>query len=198
MRITQNGRVGIGTTDPGYKLEVNGGDLNVNGGIYQNGIPIAGASQWILGSGTLYYNANNVGIGTTNAEEKLDVVGNVRATNYLISSDERIKEGIVPLDDFSSLNTLDRIDPVSYRFKNRGGERVFGFIAQQVREHFSEAVSVSPGSGFEDFHSLNKDYLFTLNFSATKALWNRIQQLEEENDFIRRKLEELSDYVYSR
>ncbi|NEO78186.1 hypothetical protein [Moorena sp. SIO4G3] len=80
-----SGNVGIGTTDPSTKLEVDGtvqatrfeGDGSGLTGIS------AGGTKWSDGSSNkIYYNAGNVGIGTNNPSEKLEVAGTVKATNF--------------------------------------------------------------------------------------------------------------------
>ena len=52
-----------------------------------------------------------------------------------LSSDMRIKNNIVDIDDKSALDTLRLIQPKLYNYidKNKGTEPVWGFIAQQIR-----------------------------------------------------------------
>jgi len=77
LRITNAGDVGIGTTTPGYKLDV-AGEINATG-IRINGTPISGGgSQW-SGTSPITYTAGNVGIGTTNPGVAIDVVNSVAA-----------------------------------------------------------------------------------------------------------------------
>ena len=78
--IISSGNIGIGTTNPQYKLDVLG-DINFTGTFYQNGSQFV-ASRWTTGTGdNIYRLSGNVGIGTTNPTEKLQVNGNINL-NY--------------------------------------------------------------------------------------------------------------------
>jgi len=101
MRIDENGNIGIGTNDPQYKLDVRGGNINIadasqvqdsfaatvgyvksmTGGT-TGGVGTGSLNQtlrndgdgWVASS-TIYNNGTNVGIGTTNPQERLHVYG---------------------------------------------------------------------------------------------------------------------------
>jgi hypothetical protein len=95
MRITSSGNLGVGTTVPSYKLQVNGT------GYFSNNVtvatPVSGSHavtkdyvDGALTSGTYWspngndiYNSNsgNIGIGTTNPTSKLDVIGQVSGSD---------------------------------------------------------------------------------------------------------------------
>lgn len=73
FRIDNSGNVGVGTTTPAYKLDVNG-EINATG-IRINGTPIPGGSSQWSGTGPIHYTGGNVGIGTTDVAHKLTVGG---------------------------------------------------------------------------------------------------------------------------
>ncbi len=77
MFIATSGNVGIGTTNPGAKLEVNGNIYQSSGILYSDHLtPFSGNQLQLLGGGSNYLYINgNVGIGTTAPNRTLTVNG---------------------------------------------------------------------------------------------------------------------------
>jgi hypothetical protein len=86
LRINSAGNIGVGTTSPGFRFDVQGGQLNVSGGLCIAGDcktawSQVGGSQWSNASSNIYFNTGNVGIGTTTPASRFDVgAGAVRGS----------------------------------------------------------------------------------------------------------------------
>jgi hypothetical protein len=89
MYLTPQGTVGIGTTSPGQKVEINTANgteaalriFQTNQNYWDLKIP-ASTTRFVIGdiSGdyVTFLNGGNVGVGTTNPGQKLDVSGSIR------------------------------------------------------------------------------------------------------------------------
>jgi hypothetical protein len=144
------GNVGIGTTSPNQKLHVSG-TARITGGLYVEGVVPDYNNIWSQhayiqdkdGHHMQHFGASDqwrVGMKVTYSIWCLGVIG--------VSSDERIKENIAEIDDSYSLQKVRDISCVWYNYKDklsRGNGKVVGFIAQQVKEHLPEAVSIQNG-----------------------------------------------------
>jgi hypothetical protein len=138
MVILRTGNVGIGTTNPGYKLDVNG-DINFSGNLFQNGTPFGGTTQWvndIIPNG-ISYSLGNVGIGTvSNGTDKLLVDGNIntlgeyqKSGNNIVSVDNSLViSGIAPINNFVMTPTITNLNPRYHKLYQIDNSSVFSCV----------------------------------------------------------------------
>jgi len=151
------GNVGIGTDNPTAILDVNGqteldnlnvsGDISIADKIVHTGdtdtairfpdvdtfaVETAGSERLRITS------AGNIGIGTTNPTEKLDVIGTVKATDFNTTSDENLKTNIHTIGD--PLAKVVQIRGVNFEWKENN-KRSAGVIAQEVEKVLPELIN---------------------------------------------------------
>lgn len=138
------------------------------------------------GSATMTLFNGNVGIGTTSTQFKLDVAGQVRAADFLITSDARLKTDVQPLTGV--LDKLASIRGVSFEWndlsKSQGlskGKKQIGVIAQELEAVYPELVA---RSGDQDYRAVDYNKLTTILIEAIKELRSeshaRMSKLESE------------------
>jgi hypothetical protein len=152
VTIANSGNFGIGTIVPSCKLEV-----------------VAGTGT--TGAITNTYFRVSTAL-TTSAVAIADVCAKFNSSIWIAggsvvaSSDIRIKEDIQDINDENALNMILAIEPKTYKYIDKvakGYDRVYGFIAQQIRAVIPEATSIEKSyiPNIMQFADYN-DYIITL------------------------------------
>ncbi len=165
--LGNNADVGIGTSTPGYKLDVNnntassytarffndGNDDNRYGILIQSGADTPSAGRWVQ-----FNDGDGGDIGTVSL-----VTGTLTLTT---TSDERLKQNIV--DTNIGLNNLMNIRVRDFSYIRDPGTQVHGFIAQELKEVYPDAVIVP--SNPEDYWKVSYSQLTPLIVKSIQDL----------------------------
>jgi hypothetical protein len=153
-QIYDNGnQIGIGTTEPKQRLEVNGSIQ-----IHEQNSSVAGlmitqssgdtgyilhnlASTLTIGAGSqdriTIDREGNVGIAVSNPRHPLEMASGAHVTAggvWTNNSSRERKENIASLQLDDAMNTVMALQPVVFNYKNELGEDYVGFIAEDVPE----------------------------------------------------------------
>ena len=133
-----------------------------------------------------------VGNGTdTNPSNALTLLknGNLTIAGTLTeNSDQRLKEGIIPLTEV--LNDLARLQPIRYRFRagtNRPEGEHIGLIAQEVEAVFPELV----GQDADGYLSVSYTHLTAVLVQALNEQQAEIKALRKDNTTLHKRLSRL-------
>ena len=201
----QSGNVAVGLTNPQVKLHIVGNRVRLESGgrqldlrsdgshvdvqtttsdLYLHSLGPRGRNNVIINP---FGPSGNVGIGTTGPTDKLHVIGNVRANDFIVTSDGRLKDKVRPLR--GALDKLRHLRGVEFEWRGRRNDqsqppqsnRRLGVVAQEVEKVAPELVH-STGAG--GYRGVNLGGLLATLIEATK-------EIAEENDRLRSRIDTL-------
>jgi hypothetical protein len=133
-----------------------------------------GTPYWTLSTTSLYptSTAYNVSIGKTNPTVALDVSGNVSANAYNTTSDYRIKENAVTLDETFS---VDNLRPVTYTNLNSQKQDI-GLIAHELQEVYPFLVTGEKDGA--EMQTVNYTGLIGVLIKEIQVLSSKVSKIE--------------------
>ena len=199
IRVRDDGNVGIGISNPGAKLEING-DLKFTetdtDGVYfsevtadnDNAVNLRltlrddNSDSERFSIYTDYWNGTAsdrdvhyfTAAGNAYHYGNLDVGGDVQATSFIYSSDRKLKENIKPVEN--SLDKILDLEGVSFDWK-KDGRSDMGLIAQDVEKIFPEIVHTNKNNGLK---SVEYGNLVSPLIEAIKEQQKEIEELKLE------------------
>ena len=120
--------------------------VGINTSYAENPLQVAGFGNDITGSYSYFTKSNSLTTNTNLQNVQIYAAGNIYASTLIAASDSRIKVNIEQLVDNEALIKFRQLKPCKYNYIDtvtRTSEKVYGFIAQEVRETLPYATSIS-------------------------------------------------------
>jgi len=180
LSVDSGGNVGIGTTNPKNRVDIEGA---VAIGASYSGTNTAPNNGIIIQGRT--------GIGTASPSYKVHVIGDIAYTgNVYDVSDVRLKENITPLT-----NSVEKVSALQGIYFNNKGEpsdkREVGVIAQDVEKVLPELVSTDQ----DGYKSVDYTKLTVVLIEAFKKLKAENEQLRTQNDSFNQRLTSMENII---
>jgi hypothetical protein len=200
------GNVGIGTTSPANRLDVNGtiranstGTPSTGAGV-EIGYVAAGSYGYILGydRGAPGYRDLRLGGNVLPNSDNLFTLGasgsrwvSVWAANGLIqTSDSRLKDNIISLN--YGLESIMKLNPVSFTWKDDANDsKHLGLVAQDVIGIVKEVVET--GTDPDNMLGINYSQLVPVLIKGMQEQQQQIESTKQENQLLKSELQSLKD-----
>ncbi len=221
MVIDANGNVGIGTTSPGSKLDVNG---SIRAGYDSNTTSYFGRaaigynssySDWMClahvdrnSAGNYAVLQNSSGYTIINASSSQSIrfrINNIdkaymtsggqwNSVSFNATSDLRLKENIIPLTN--SLLKINQLHGINFTWKNDEKNIMnAGLIAQDVEKVIPEVVDIAEHENEEGFQqkSINYNGLIPYLIESVKTLSTEKDNMQQEIDSLKAENEAMKE-----
>ena len=169
LKILDNGKIGIGNSQPNEKLDVNG-NINITGNYMVNN-EIFKTSQWATKDNSIYYNISNVGIGTENPSSLLSLRGN--KPTLKIQDPGEVNENMSSIELINgAIDNISSNQKYSWRIANTSNKYIISSanITSSIKDRFiidgvtgNIGVNTSPHVGID---SVNLD-TYVMNISGS-------------------------------
>ena len=124
---------------------------------------------------------NSIGVGTA----ATGTTGEIRATSnitaYYNTSDKRLKENLVPLEDI--LDDLIQLSTYYFNYKTRPNQQMIGLMAQDLMQKFPELVyettPLDENTGFDKVYAINYELLSVLVLQGLRDLTKEVRALKQ-------------------
>ena len=170
ITFRESGNIGIGLETPSSALEMSGSLDNTSSKLLRLTRSNQGSSP-----------AKAVGFYSNSGERGSITVSNF-ATAYNTSSDYRLKENVIPIED--GINRLMSLKPCRFNFISEE-QIVDGFIAHEAQDIVPEAISGEKDQidedGNEVYQGIDQAKLVPLLTAALQEAIKRIEILEQKN-----------------
>ena len=156
LKILQNGRVGIGSSQPSEKLDVSG-NINITGNYMVNN-EVFKTSQWTTKNESIYFNISNVGIGTDSPGSLLALRGN-KATLKIQDPDE-VNENVSSIELINgSIDNISSNQKYSWKIANANNKYIISSanITSNIKDRFvidgpsgNIGINTAPHTGLDN------------------------------------------------
>jgi len=155
---------------------------------------------WTRSGEDVFRMTGNVGIGTANPTNRLQVAGNVSATAFITTSDRNSKENLAPVSPLHVLSKVTALPISTWNFKESKDGRHMGPMAQDFKAVF-DLGHTDNGIATVDADGVALAAIQGLNEKVEgrrKKSEIRIQKLEAENAELKARLEKLEQLMNHR
>ena len=173
MRIDSAGKVSVGPPVVG-QLGVRGTTNDSSAYSFEAANSSGNSLLIVRNDGQVWIPSGNVGIGNTSPSYKLDVTGQIRATDDIIAfSDIRVKENVKTLEN--SLNKVNNLRGVEFNKIGKQNKSI-GVIAQEIEKILPEVVHTDD----EGMKSVAYGNITGLLIEAVKELSKEVEELKKQ------------------